>query len=92
MITAHIPKSLLKKFLLFYLFIYLFCVNINMINLLLNELKLVAKNRNIKDYKNNSKKELRKILSKSKPKKNSQKNQKEIRRNQKKFRGNQKRF
>ena len=31
-----------------------FCSNINMINLLLDELKLVAQNRNIKGYENKS--------------------------------------
>ena len=39
-----------------------------MINLSLNELKLIAKGRSIKDYKNKSKEYLTKILSKSKPK------------------------
>ena len=39
-----------------------------MINLSLNELKLIAKSRNIKDYKNKSKNDLIKILSKPKPK------------------------
>ena len=34
-----------------------------MINLLLNELKLIAKSRNIKDYKNKSENDLIKILS-----------------------------
>ena len=38
-----------------------------MINLLLNKLKLVAKNRNIKGYKNKSE-DLIKILSEPKPK------------------------
>ena len=42
--------------------------NINMINLLLDELKLIAKNRNIKDYKNKSEKDLTKLLSEPKPK------------------------
>ena len=37
-----------------------------MINL--DELKLVAKNRNIKDYENKSKKDLIKVLSELKPK------------------------
>ena len=57
MITARIPKSLLKKFLLFFSF---FCVNINMINL--NELKLVAENRNITD---NSEKQIQKRIKKN---------------------------
>ena len=39
-----------------------------MINLSLDELKLVAKNINIKDYKNKSEKDLIKLLSKPKPK------------------------
>ena len=39
-----------------------------MINLSLDELKLVAKNRNIKDYENKSEKDLIKLLSKPKPK------------------------
>ena len=42
--------------------------NINMTNLSLDELKLVAKNRNIKDYQNKSEKDLVKLLSKPKPK------------------------
>ena len=51
-----------------------------MTNLSLDELKLVAKNRNIKDYENKSEKDLIKILSKPKPKisipKKNQRNQK----------------
>ena len=39
-----------------------------MINLSVDEIKLVAKNINIKDYKNKSKEDLIKILSESKPK------------------------
>ena len=39
-----------------------------MINLSLYELKLVAKNRNIKGYENKSEKNLIKLLSKPKPK------------------------
>ena len=39
-----------------------------MINLPLNKLKLIAKSRSIKDYKNKSKEYLTKILSKSKQK------------------------
>ena len=39
-----------------------------MINLTIDELKLVAKNKNIKDYENKSKKDLIKVLSKPKPK------------------------
>ena len=39
-----------------------------MINLSLNQLKLIAKNRNIKDYKNKSENDSIKILSEAKPK------------------------
>ena len=39
-----------------------------MINLSLDELKLVAKNRNIRDYESKSKKDLIKVLSEPKPK------------------------
>ena len=39
-----------------------------MINLSLDELKLVAKNRNIRDYENKSEKDLIKVLSELKPK------------------------
>ena len=39
-----------------------------MINLSLDELKLVAKHRNIRDYENKSKKDLIKALSEPKPK------------------------
>ena len=50
-----------------------------MINLSLNELKLIAKIRNIKDNKNKSEHDLIKILSKPKPKINiSKKKIKEI--------------
>ena len=50
-----------------------------MINLSLNELKLIAKSRNIKDYKNKSENDLIKILSEPKPKINlSKKEIKEI--------------
>ena len=50
-----------------------------MINLSLNELKLIAKIRNIKDNKNKSENDLIKILSKPKPKINlSKKKIKEI--------------
>ena len=37
--------------------------NINMINLSIDELKLVAESRNIRDYENKSKKDLIKVLS-----------------------------
>ena len=39
-----------------------------MINLLLDELRLIAKNRNINDYENKSKEDLIKALSETKPK------------------------
>ena len=39
-----------------------------MINISLDELKLVAESRNIRDYKNKSKKDLIKVLSETKPK------------------------
>ena len=39
-----------------------------MINLSLDELKLIAESRNIRDYKNNSKKDLIKVLSEPKRK------------------------
>ena len=39
-----------------------------MVNLSLNELKLIAQNRNIIDYENKSKKELVKVISEPKPK------------------------
>ena len=44
------------------------CAAINMINLLLDELKLVAKNGGTKDYKNKPKDDLTKILTKPKSK------------------------
>ena len=42
--------------------------NINMINLSLDELKLVAQSGNIRDYENKSKKDLIRVSSKPKPK------------------------
>ena len=42
--------------------------NINMINLSLDELRLIAQHRDIRDYENKSKKDLIKALSRSKPK------------------------
>ena len=47
--------------------IFLF-INTSMISLSLDELKLAAKNRGIKDYKNKSKDDLIKILSEPKTK------------------------
>ena len=43
-------------------------LNIRIINLSLNELKLIAQNRNISDYENKSEKDLIKALSEPKPK------------------------
>ena len=58
-----------------------------MINLSLNELKLIAKSRNIKDYKKKSENHLIKILSKPKPKINlSKKKIKEIKKDFSKLR------
>ena len=48
-----------------------------MINLSLNELKLIAKSRSIKDYKEKSEEDLIKILSKPKPKMSLSKKKKE---------------
>ena len=45
-----------------------------MINLSLNKLKIIAKSRNINDYKNKSENNLIKILSEPKPKINLSKN------------------
>ena len=42
-----------------------------MLNLSLDELKLVTESRNIRDYQNKSKKDLIKVLSKPKPKINT---------------------
>ena len=39
-----------------------------MINLSLDELRLIAQNRNIRDYENKSEKDLIKVLSEPKPK------------------------
>ena len=58
-----------------------------MINLSLNELKLITKSRNIKDYKNKSGNDLIKILSEAKPKINLSKNKiKEIKKDFSKLR------
>ena len=54
-----------------------------MINLSLDELKLIAKSRNIRDYKNKSEKDLIKKISQPKPKINLSK--KEYKRDQKRF-------
>ena len=50
---------------------FLFRVDIRIINLSLNELKLISKSRGIKGYKNKSKDELTKIFSKPESKINS---------------------
>ena len=50
---------------------FLFRLDMRMINLLLNELKLLEKSRDIKGYKNESKDELIKIVSKPESKINS---------------------
>ena len=47
-------------------FIYVL-LSIKMINLSLNELKLTAQIRNIRDYENKSKEDLIKVLSEPKP-------------------------
>ena len=44
------------------------CANVNTINLSLDELKLVEKNRDIKDYENKSEENLIKIFTEPKPK------------------------
>ena len=60
MITPHTPKTshYKKKFVKY----------VRMINLSLNELKLIAKSRSIKDYKRKSEEDLIKILSEAKTK------------------------
>ena len=58
-----------------------------MINLSLNDLKLIAKSKNIKDYNNKSEDDLIKILSEPKPKINLSKNKiKEIKKDFSKLR------
>ena len=49
-------------------------LDIRMINLLFNELKLIAQYRNISNYENKSKEDLIKALSKPKPKLGMKKN------------------
>ena len=59
-------KIIIKFFLLFqYIKIFLFLLNIRMINLSLHELKLIAQIRNISDYENKSKED---ALNETKPK------------------------
>ena len=56
------------------------CIDTNMINLSLDELRLIAQNRNIRDYENKSKEDLIKALSERKPKiKTDKKSLEEIR-------------
>ena len=56
------------------------CIDTNMINLSLDELRLIAQNRNIRDYENKSKEDLIKALSERKPKiKTDKKSVEEIR-------------
>ena len=62
MITLSTPKLLQKNILLF------FSPGIRKINLSLNELKLISKNRNIKDYKEKSENDLITALSEPKTK------------------------
>ena len=58
------------------------CVNMNMINLSLDELRLIAQNKNIRDYENKSEKDLIKALSEPKPKiRINEKKLEEIRKN-----------
>ena len=59
----YTKKKIFHKYHIFCCLLY-----IRMIDLSLNELKLIAKSRNIKDYKSKSKKDLIKALSETKPK------------------------
>ena len=64
-------KKLLEKFYYYQNFLQLYDKHIKytkMINVSLDDLKLVAKNRDIKDCENKSKEDLIKILSEPKPK------------------------
>ena len=74
-------KIIMKNVLLFqYIIIFLFLLNIRMINLSLNQLKLIAQIRNISDYENKFKEDLIKALSEPKPettKKHLKQNQKQ---------------
>ena len=74
-------KIIIKNVLLFqYIIIFLFLLNIRMINLSLNQLKLIAQIRNISDYENKFKEDLIKALNESKPettKKHLKQNQKQ---------------
>ena len=56
-----------------------------MINLSLDELRLIAQIRNISDYENKSKEDLIKALSKTKPKPETPKPEPEIRVNKRKL-------
>ena len=71
----HFPYTqiIIKNIFLF------FSPSVRMINLSLNELKLIAESRNFIDYKNKSENDLFKILSEQKPKINlSKKKTKEV--------------
>ena len=64
-------KNFYYKKILYYNIIkkrFFFCPNINIINLSLDKLKLIAKNSNIQGYENKSGNDLIKILSEPKPK------------------------
>ena len=77
MIALCTPKIVIN-------FVFTFFV---LINLSLNELKLIPKSRNIKDYENKSENDLIKIVSKPKPKIDlSKKKTKEIKKNLKELR------
>ena len=70
--SLYAQKCLKKKF-------TFFSRSIRTIDLSLNELKLIAKSRSVKDYKNKSEEDLIKILSEPKPKINlSKKKMKEV--------------
>ena len=66
-INAHTPKLLFKKILLLKYKKNYVLVNIRMINLSLDELRL-GQSRNIREYENKSKEDLTKVLSESEPK------------------------
>ena len=73
-------KIIIKNVLLFqYIIISLFLLNIRMINLSLNQLKLIAQIRNISDYENKFKEDLIKALSEPK----SETTKKHLKQNQK---------
>ena len=57
------PNYYKKKFHNYIKFFFVFCLNIRMINLSLNESKLIAQNRSISDYENKSGKDLRHLVN-----------------------------